>query len=747
MSNTEWNVAATDGDVPTDIIKNKTGFTFNEKKSTMDQKIAANASTIVKLYYDRTKYNLTFSYGIDGKKDLVSQVKYGAEISAPGMHTDGYTFKDWDKTVASTMPAADTTYTAVWTANTDTAYKVEHYKQGVVGGSFTLVDTDHMTGTTDSLTEAKAKSYDGYTAEKIKQQNIKADGTTVIRILYDLNPYTITYDGLDDSDTVERTNTFTVNGTSFTLTAPEKKGYTFTKWTCDNDKVTIGSDGLVTIPANITGSIKITANWTQNPVKLLDPNGNDSSILAANTPLGYTISYENGGESVTDSIVAYWIDNSTGKHYCDGGIVEAGVETLQAVLMNDDVPMEINSEDQLIVIASQVSKSSAAWAAGNYKLVGVVLLTDAWTGIGTVGGNAFTGTFDGGNSSNNSSSAGCMIVYNGAKHSLFNYASGAAIKNITINGSLVSADKYVGGIAAYADENSNISNCIAPGGQIIANGNETSYVGSIVGYAIGSETESSSESISKCIVQNMSITCSSAAGGYAGGIAGYLERSIVNSDSSSPVYNCNITAKYESGNVDVWAGGAVGAASDSNFTNVHIASCTIETASARKACSGGIVGEIVISRGGSYEFLNCLVEGGGTATGCNAQTSGDSADSAAYSAGVAGRAVFSSDNISQLKISELIINGAAFAAKSTSSSAEASAAAGSVIGEMIASGNAACNVQITWQAINANVTENEIAATDLVGVIPEDATKEENSSTGVVSITCPAKTSSGIVVE
>lgn len=639
----------------------KTGFTLNEKKSTTNQTIAANGSTVVKLYYDRAKYTLTFAYGVEGLNDLESQVKYGAEISEPALHRDGYTFTGWDKEIAKTMPAEAVTYTAQWQEN----------------------------------------------------------GT-----------HTITYEGLDDSDTQPNTTSFTESGTSFNLTTPTKDGYTFVNWTCPDSRVSITDGGKVTIPAGITTDITITANWTQKPVQLLDPNGKANKELAANTSLPYTISYIDSDETeVNGAIVAYWVDQSN-KHYYNGDTVEAGVAKLQAVLMGDETPMEIKSEAQLKMIADN------SWLDGNYKLVGHMALSGNWTGIGT-NDKPFTGTFDGDK---------FIITYSSATHPLFNYASGATIKNLTIQGDLTCADQYVGGVVGYAKTNCTISNCTiqnanianksdsattayvgsvvgyagagctisdctVQGGQIIADGSETAYVGGVVGYATGSD-ELDSVTILRCYISGMTITSSSTDQNcYAGGIAGYLVNGKVDSETRT-VQNCTITASPTSG--DVWAGGAVGLSRNSNFSEVNVQDATIQASSAGNVCSGGIAGEMIVNESTLY-ISNCMVAGSSKTT-CTAETTGT--DTTAYAAGVVGRLAFFTDSFSKVTISGLTINGSYFTATGTN------AVAGNVIGEIQSNENAQNQVVSisSDSAVSATTTENGTTIKDNVRKNPNNVT-------------------------
>ena len=116
------------------------GFALNIKGSTLGQAIAANGSTVVKLYYDRLKYTLTFTYGdkSDGSVPNVvyRDTKYGATIYEPRMNLGGYLFDGWegdmtftdaDGNPLRTMPARDATYNAAWRADPNTPYRVEYY--------------------------------------------------------------------------------------------------------------------------------------------------------------------------------------------------------------------------------------------------------------------------------------------------------------------------------------------------------------------------------------------------------------------------------------------------------------------------------------------------------------------------------------------------------------------------------------------------------------------------------------------
>lgn len=98
------------------LAKDYPGFTA---QNITQSKIAADGSTVVKIYYDRKTINLTFNLdggNIDGKsEDVVVSGKYGAEIPLPVIKEplkENFKFKKWDKDIPQTFPADDETFVA-----------------------------------------------------------------------------------------------------------------------------------------------------------------------------------------------------------------------------------------------------------------------------------------------------------------------------------------------------------------------------------------------------------------------------------------------------------------------------------------------------------------------------------------------------------------------------------------------------------------------------------------------------------
>ncbi len=108
-----------------------TGFTSPSKKTAT---VKSDGSTVIKYYYTRNKYKLTWDLG--GGKASGSYTKgsvyYATKITAPSsVKKTGYVFKGWSITVPDKMPAKNVTIKAKWEAKNQKeveAYVTRFYK-------------------------------------------------------------------------------------------------------------------------------------------------------------------------------------------------------------------------------------------------------------------------------------------------------------------------------------------------------------------------------------------------------------------------------------------------------------------------------------------------------------------------------------------------------------------------------------------------------------------------------------------
>ncbi|MBQ3356873.1 MAG: S-layer homology domain-containing protein [Oscillospiraceae bacterium] len=81
-------------------------------------------------------------------------------------------------------------------AGGDVSYHVEYYLQDLEGDGYTLEETEALTGKAGASVEAEQANYPGFTLNSNKSVmtgTIAADGSTVLKLYYDRNLYTVTW--------------------------------------------------------------------------------------------------------------------------------------------------------------------------------------------------------------------------------------------------------------------------------------------------------------------------------------------------------------------------------------------------------------------------------------------------------------------------------------------------------------------------------------------------------------------------
>ena len=144
---------------------NYTGFTFNAAKSNTTGRIAGDGSLVLRLYYDRNSYTLTFD--TDGGSEVAPITQdYGTAITAPAAPTKpGYIFTGWNKDIPATMPAENMTITAKWSPvylPTVPSYGVSAPK--AANGTVSVSPANAVKGATVTVTDTPEK---GYTLETL----------------------------------------------------------------------------------------------------------------------------------------------------------------------------------------------------------------------------------------------------------------------------------------------------------------------------------------------------------------------------------------------------------------------------------------------------------------------------------------------------------------------------------------------------------------------------------------------------
>ena len=173
--------------------------------------IAADGSTVIEVYYDRYYYLMTFD--LDGGYGVEPiYARYGASIGAITEPTKpGYAFAGWDKTIPTTMPAANTSYKANWTVG-EAGFTVVFWYENAnkeTDGSYgysvagTYQPANVKPGTQKSSDDYRNQSFTGrdddhftYNTNKVETVTVNGDGSTVLNVYFTRNSYTLTFKGV-----------------------------------------------------------------------------------------------------------------------------------------------------------------------------------------------------------------------------------------------------------------------------------------------------------------------------------------------------------------------------------------------------------------------------------------------------------------------------------------------------------------------------------------------------------------------
>lgn len=132
----------------------------------------------------------------------------------------------------------------------DVTYVVNHYQQKANDNEYTLHETETKYGKTESTTEAKAKTYDGFYALLFEQPEIAADGKTTVNIYYDRHYYLMQFVLGDGGYGVEPIYA-RYDADIGDVGAPTRPGYTFKGWTTDPN-ATVYTEGQTLVTPETT---------------------------------------------------------------------------------------------------------------------------------------------------------------------------------------------------------------------------------------------------------------------------------------------------------------------------------------------------------------------------------------------------------------------------------------------------------------------------------------------------------------
>lgn len=189
--------ASFDGVVGTNVtaaqgreIKDIPGFNYNSARSTATASVGHTSSTEMNLYYTRASFTVT--YMVDGEQSGTTETyKFGERISLKATPTKkNFTFVGWNCAPAlgsgNTMPASNVVASGEF-SKANSTYKVITYRQNIKG-QYEIYSTQTFPGDAGDKTTVKAPAVDGFKAKTVVNKTIAADGSTVVKVYYDIVP-------------------------------------------------------------------------------------------------------------------------------------------------------------------------------------------------------------------------------------------------------------------------------------------------------------------------------------------------------------------------------------------------------------------------------------------------------------------------------------------------------------------------------------------------------------------------------
>ena len=329
-----WYVGNTEYDFDSEVtedIQIEAKFTANTYEVIFDKNSAEATGTMsnVTLTYDEASNLPDNGYSAQG------YIFGGWNTKADGTG-DSYLNKEEVVNLATT---GTVTLYAKWVSDTNMPYRVKHMKQKITLDGYELAETDNETGTTGEEVTPAVKTYSGFKSPETKTVKIKGDGSTEIVYEYDREEYAYTFDSENVTSSKEAGNY--AYETSITVTAKEKEGYTFSKWSND--------ETANPYTFTISGITNLTPEYTENTYEVVfDKNSETAEGTMTNESFNYTEEKALTKNTYTNEgyVFAGWntVADGSGDSYLDEAevskLASSGTITLYAQWMSMNATIE-----------------------------------------------------------------------------------------------------------------------------------------------------------------------------------------------------------------------------------------------------------------------------------------------------------------------------------------------------------------------------------------------------------------------
>ena len=264
--------------------KGVVGWSTTQDSNTPDASITFVAGDTYVYPVVKTGFWVTFD--TDGGDYMAPQFRMEAlNLSTVTPTRSGYTFDGWYDAEGNmvTTVSKTATVTAHWTASNKTEYTVIHWQENADDNEYSSKDIEKKTGATNGTTNAKAKSYSGFTAQTIEQKTIAGDGSTIVNVYYKRNVYNVKF--------------YTIYDYSFF------SGYSYKE------------DTSLRITAKYGANIR--DKWPNKPESAwnVSKNGNTWQAGIDVMPLDGATFYQRGQNSSHTMVASYYLETISGGKY------------------------------------------------------------------------------------------------------------------------------------------------------------------------------------------------------------------------------------------------------------------------------------------------------------------------------------------------------------------------------------------------------------------------------------------------
>ena len=351
------NGSGTTGDKVEAEQKEFAGFTFdagNEDNVTSGT-IAGDGSLVLKLYYVRETYTVTYTDGVDGEEvfenQVTSDIKYGAATpefdGTP--EREGYTFTGWEPEVAATV-TGNATYEAQWEEITGTLTVTKTFSgldEGVLPSNF-------------AITVAK----DGETVKTLELKDAQVNGTTYTWTINDLSlgTYTVSESGydvegyaFDEDESTTSVDATLVEGETVAATAELKNVYIKDEPGLSVEKTVHSVNGSTDIPEKVEVDdvivykivVENTGNVALTGISVTDTLGGEPlTVYTDATCETEATAFDLAVDETKELYATYTVEEA------DAGSTLTNTATAEAedgTEGSDDVPVEVKKQYTLTV--------------------------------------------------------------------------------------------------------------------------------------------------------------------------------------------------------------------------------------------------------------------------------------------------------------------------------------------------------------------------------------------------------------